>query len=319
MSIYKDNATGRWRFDFDHRVDGVRIRRRQLLPAGFTRAEAEAFDRKEGAALWSIAHGTATPRHFIGEAVALYLRERVPGLKAGQNAKREIDAWKPWWDGRLLEELAAICQKYAADQAGALKPATIKNRIAYLRAACRWAWKRHSWGDQDPGARVIAPEVNNARSVTVTRRDVLRLARACRHRGVRALILIAFYSGMRVSEIQRARRTHDAFILLDTKNGEPRIVPMLPVIRAAASIKMPTRSEIDYWWPLARKQCGLSHLHLHDLRHAHATELVNAGVDLSTVGRILGHKSAASTQRYAHHSVEFLRRAMLSGLARKAG
>jgi excisionase family DNA binding protein len=47
---------------------------RQLLPAGWTRAEADAFDRKESAALYAIATGLARPRHHIGQAVALYLR-----------------------------------------------------------------------------------------------------------------------------------------------------------------------------------------------------------------------------------------------------
>lgn len=304
MSIYKDKPTGRWRFDFDHRVDGARVRRRQLLPAGYTRAEAEAFDRAESKALWAITRGHVKPRHHIGEAVALYFRERIPELKAGENAKREIEAWQDWWEGRPLDQLAAVCQQYAADQAGALKPATIKNRIAYLRAACRWAWKRHSLGDHDPGERVVAPEVKNARAVTVSRADVLRLARACQHRGVRALILIAFYSGMRVSEIQRARRAPGMFVLLDTKNGEPRLIPMHPRIARAAKVPMPDRSKIDYWWPLAREACGLQHVTLHDLRHSAATEMVNAGEDLATVGKVLGHKSPASTQRYAHHSTE---------------
>lgn len=304
MSIYKDKPTGRWRFDFDHRIGGARIRRRQLLPAGYTRGEAEAFDRQESKALWSIAQGVARPRHHIGEAVALYLRERVPELKAGANAKREIEAWQDWWEGRALEDLAAVCQEYAADQAGALKPATIKNRIAYLRAACRWAWKRHSLGDHDPGERVVAPEVKNARQVTVSRAEMVRLARACQHHGVRALIRIAFYSGMRVSEIQRARRAGGMFVLLDSKNSEPRIIPMHPRVVTAARVKMPARSKIDYWWPLARTACGLEHVTLHDLRHSAATEMVNAGEDLATVGKVLGHKSPASTQRYAHHSTE---------------
>jgi integrase len=318
MPIYKDKPTGQWRFDFDRRIKGVRVRHRKLLPAGWGRDEAEAFDRKESAALQAVATGIARPRHTIGQAVALYLRERVPALKAGENAKREIEALKDWWDGRLLDELADVCKEYAEEQLGALKPATIKNRIAYLRAACRWAWKRHSMGDQDPGARVVAPLVDNARQVAVSRDDVLRLARACRHRGVRALILIAFYSGMRVSEIQRARRAGGLFVLLDTKNGEPRLIPIHPRISAAAKVAMPRRSEIDYYWPLARTACGLEHVTLHDLRHAAATEMVNAGEDLATVGKVLGHKSAASTLRYSHHSTE--RQALAVGkIGRKRG
>lgn len=302
MSIYRDKPTGRWRFDYDRRVGGQRIRRRQLLPAGWTRDQAEAYDRKESAALSALAHGIAKPRHLIGEAVRRYVRERIPHLKSGANAEREIEAMRDWWDGRPLDDLAQVCAEYAADQLGALQPATIKNRIAYLRAACRWAWKRHGMGDADPGARVVAPMVDNARQTTATRAQVLALARACRHKGVRALIWVLYFSGMRVSEAQRAVRSGGNFVLDDTKNGEPRIIPIHPRAMAASRVKMPKRSEIDYYWPLAREACGLPGLRLHDLRHTAASEMVNAGEDLATVGKVLGHKSPASTQRYSHHS-----------------
>ncbi len=311
MSIYRDKATGQWRFDFDKRIrrpDGgsERIRRRQLLPPGWTRAQADAFDRKEGAALYALATGVAKPRHTIDQAVACYKRERCGELKAGENAKRELDATSGWWTGRAIEELPAVCAEYAAAQLGALAPATIKNRISYLRAACRWAWKRHGMGDADPGGRVVAPTVRNAREVTVSRAQMVALARSCRHRGVRAVIRIAFWSGMRVGEILAAQRVPGAFVLPDTKNGEPRIVPMHPIISTAARVPPPARSEIDYYWPEAREACKLPHVRLHDLRHTAATEMVNAGVDLATVGKVLGHKSGASTRRYAHHSVQVL-------------
>ena len=159
MSIYRDKATGQWRFDFDRRIGGERVRRRQLLPPGWTRAQADAFDRKESAARYAIATGIARPRHLIDEAVARYGRERLPELKNGAGSARELDSMREWWTGRALEELPEVCAEYAADQHGALAPATIKNRIAYLRSACRWAWKRHRMGETDPGARVVAPTV----------------------------------------------------------------------------------------------------------------------------------------------------------------
>jgi integrase len=300
MSIYRDKPTGCWRFDFDRRINGERVRRRQLLPAGWTRAQADAFDRKEGAALYALATGIAKPRHLIGEAVTRYVKERVPDLKAGANAARELVHLEPWYAGRVIEELPAVCAEYAADQLGALKPATIKNRISYLRAACRWAWKRHGMGDADPGARVVVPTVRNARETVIDRAQMVALARACRHPGVRAMIRIAFYSGMRVAEIQRAVRSEEFFVLTDTKNGAPRVVPMHPKIITAARVPMPRRSEIDYYWPEARLACGLAHVTLHDIRHSAASAMINAGEDLATVGAVLGHKSAASTKRYSH-------------------
>lgn len=319
MPIYRDKATGRWRFDFDRYFAGRRFRRRQLLPAGWTRTQADAYDRQESAALYAIAAGIAKPRRDIGAAVASYMKERVPQLKHGDNAAREIEATRAWWDGRPIEDLHEVCAEYAADQIGALAPATIKNRISYLRAACRWAWKRHGMADSDPGARVVAPIVRNARDTTISRLQMVQLARACRHRGVRALVRILYYTGMRVSEAQRAQRIGAAFVLLDTKNNTPRIVPMLPIISTASRMPMPARSVIDYYWPLAREACGLGHVRLHDIRHTAATEMVNAGIDMATVGAVLGHKSASSTKRYAHHGTERLALAMAKIGRKSAG
>ena len=38
---------------------------------------------------------------------------------------------------------------------------------------------------------------------------------------------------------------------------------------------------------------------LHQLRHSHATELINGGVSLPTIRKRLGHKNLQTTQRYA--------------------
>jgi integrase len=41
---------------------------------------------------------------------------------------------------------------------------------------------------------------------------------------------------------------------------------------------------------------------LHQLRHTHATELVNDGVSLATLRKRLGHKNLQTTLRYAEQS-----------------
>ncbi len=41
---------------------------------------------------------------------------------------------------------------------------------------------------------------------------------------------------------------------------------------------------------------------LHQLRHTHATELVNGGVSLATIRKRLGHKRIQTTLRYAEQS-----------------
>jgi integrase len=57
----------------------------------------------------------------------------------------------------------------------------------------------------------------------------------------------------------------------------------------------------------AMAKAGIVNCHFHDLRHTFATRLVQAGVDLYKVQRLLGHKSPLMTQRYAHHYPESLR------------
>lgn len=51
------------------------------------------------------------------------------------------------------------------------------------------------------------------------------------------------------------------------------------------------------------------HFTWHGLRHTAASHLVMSGVDLRTVGKILGHKSYAMTMRYSHLSPEYLKEA----------
>ncbi|WP_433349159.1 tyrosine-type recombinase/integrase [Microtetraspora malaysiensis] len=47
--------------------------------------------------------------------------------------------------------------------------------------------------------------------------------------------------------------------------------------------------------------CTAAHVEIdvHQLRHAHATELINAGVSIEAVRRRLGHASTETTQLYA--------------------
>jgi site-specific recombinase XerD len=51
---------------------------------------------------------------------------------------------------------------------------------------------------------------------------------------------------------------------------------------------------------------GLEHVTLHDLRHSAASEMIATGASLGDVGAVLGHKSPASTKRYAHWQTDRL-------------
>lgn len=53
-------------------------------------------------------------------------------------------------------------------------------------------------------------------------------------------------------------------------------------------------------WARIRKAALISDVHLHDLRHSFGAAAASSGTSLLTIGRMLGHKKARSTERYAH-------------------
>lgn len=54
----------------------------------------------------------------------------------------------------------------------------------------------------------------------------------------------------------------------------------------------------------ALKHAKITDFHFHDLRHTFASQMIMAGVDITTVSRLLGHKSLKITLKYSHMSPE---------------
>lgn len=306
MSIRWDTRNKRWRFEFKRSIQGRRHRVSQLLPIGWSQAQADAFDRTESARLYAVASGVQRADPLIDEAVALYLRDKT-ALKSYKATAEHLAAIAWAYVGKRLSELPEVSREIAgatesAREGRTISPGTIRNRMACLKAACRWAWKAHGLTDHDPTARMLLPQVRNERHVYVQRAGMLKLARAADRHDVRVAIRVAFYSGMRLGEILRVKVKRGMLELTDTKNGDRRSIPAHQRIATCLRYLPLSAPKITLQrgWERARRAAEMPDVRFHDLRHSAASEMANAGIDLYTVGTVLGHRDPRSTQRYSH-------------------
>lgn len=67
------------------------------------------------------------------------------------------------------------------------------------------------------------------------------------------------------------------------------------------------RGHVLQVWQRIRAEAGLADdIRLHDLRHTYASHALMHGETLMMAGRLLGHRNAATTERYAHLADRFL-------------
>jgi integrase len=98
--------------------------------------------------------------------------------------------------------------------------------------------------------------------------------------------------------------------------GEP---PVGRVFKRADGTPYSYDSVHNQWITRVRKAVpSLGDVNIHDLRHSAASTAISAGSGLHDVGKMLGHASITSTQRYAHLVLEAQRRTTDSLVARRA-
>lgn len=128
--------------------------------------------------------------------------------------------------------------------------------------------------------------------------------------------------------VDLARRS---WFIPTTKTGKPRHVPLsqaaIDIIESlprynACQWLVPNPDTLKPFvsiknaWAYAIKAANLPGLRIHDLRHSAASFMVNSGVDLFAVGKVLGHASYQSTQRYSHLANDTLLKAVEAGAAK---
>lgn len=240
--------------------------------------------------------------------MALYL-QHAGTLRSPVTARHHALRSGPWTEGRRASDVRAMVAKMTADMSGSYAPATINRSIGAVSKALRLAWELgHTPEDYSRHVRRL-PE-HNARAVALTLDQVHALASRASD-AVAAAIWIAIYTAARRGEIcaiERADIGADAITLRagNTKTQRTRVIPITAPLRTRLPwLPLPINAEgIKSGFRRAREAAGMPHVTFHDLRRSCATMMIEVGVDLYVVSKLLGHSSVAVTQsRYAHLQV----------------
>lgn len=257
----------------------------------FIRYMAEVTPRKKGA---------NQERYVLLALAGSKLAEYSPGTLTPA-------AVREWRDARLSE----------------VAPATVNRGLAVLSHVIEHARKEWSIGlPVNPVSEVSRPRNPRGRSRRLIGEEEARLLKACgggRAGGaayLRDVVLLALETAMRRSELL-ALRWEDIDLdrataqLHDSKNGEPRTVPLSQRARAHLREIRPNAG-VGRVWPeatgtgvlqafrRATRRAGLADLRLHDLRHEAASRFFEKGLNVMEAASVTGHKDLRMLKRYTH-------------------
>lgn len=134
---------------------------------------------------------------------------------------------------------------------------------------------------------------------------------------VTGAIRLLLFTGCRLREILRLRWSEvdlekGLLFLPDSKTGRKTVILNGAAISVLSSLDRicayvvpgsdlsKPRHDLNRPWNHIRSAAGLEDVRIHDLRHTFASIGAGANFGLPVVGRLLGHASATTTQRYAH-------------------
>ena len=162
------------------------------------------------------------------------------------------------------------------------------------------------------------------------RGEIARLIEATTNLKHRVLLMTAYAAGLRVSELVHLKPhdIHSERMLIRVNQGKGRkdrytlLSPrLLEELRAYWRIYRPTiwlfpnrdgsrpldATSAQKLYYAAKERAGITRGHgIHCLRHSFATHLLEAGVNLPTIQRLMGHTSLATTARYLHVTSQHL-------------
>ncbi|MBR9986195.1 MAG: tyrosine recombinase XerC [Desulfosarcina sp.] len=217
---------------------------------------------------------------------------------------------------------------------------TIARKLSALRSFFRHL-VRHRLTDEDPTAAILTPKHSRRMPSYLSVDDMFRLLDQTADDTVlglrnRALFETLYGSGIRVSELTGLNVFDVDFssgcLRVSGKGGRERIVPVGekalnriqtyrdrlfartgigmavdgPLYLNKNKGRLSSRSVARILEALIRK-CSLAvPISPHGIRHSFATHMLDAGADLRTVQKLLGHKSLSTTQKYTHVSIDRL-------------
>jgi integrase len=248
-----------------------------------------------------------------------------------------------WGKVRLTDiDGRAVAHWLAAKRDEGLAPATVIKIKAIFGRSFELGMR---WGiagcDKNPVRGVQSKPLNNARERFLSTEEAKRLlatAAKSRNSQLASVVGLLLLTGMRVSELlstrwENVKVDQRSLYIPTSKTGRSRHVPLaqaavdiierLPHAEGAVflfpSPKDSTKhlTTIKHGWQTARDAADLPGLRIHDLRHSAASFMVNSGVDLFAVGKVLGHANVASSARYSHLAQDTLLAAVEAGAAKQ--
>jgi len=194
--------------------------------------------------------------------------------------------------------------------------------------------------DKNPTRGLPRKPLNNARERFLSAEEAARLrsaVAASKNPQLQHIVGLLLLTGARMRELLDAKWEHvdverRSWLIPTSKTGKARHVPLstaaLAIVEALPHFKgcpwlVPNPDtlkpfvSIKHGWQQAIRTAKLPGLRIHDLRHSAASFMVNSGVDLFAVGKVLGHASYQSTQRYSHLANDTLLAAVEAGAAKQ--
>jgi integrase len=194
------------------------------------------------------------------------------------------------------------------------KPQTVNGYLRHIKGALSYAVdekliekrpkiKMVPVDEQDLAERILSPR---------TIRAILAVAKN-EDRDLGRYFTVLLWTGARRREIlnlawQDVDLARRSALLTRTKGKRDRRVPLLP---AAISALKPIKKDIgpvfppwhpdtaSKWFHAIALKCGVN-ARLHDLRHSAVTYMLNSGIDIRVVQKIVGHAHLSTTMLYSH-------------------